>query len=155
MGVTGTRGIERFIVMKTSFIALYRDWISADAVVEKLLDWGFSHAEIEMKSCHFWLEAVYEGGSDVSKVFRLEGGEAVLQLEAADRQSLKLAQEILFGSYPLGVQIQNPVRSETWMSIPVTAAYIQTTTVLTVGGKLFEPRSSQRAQRRARASLCS
>jgi hypothetical protein len=115
--------------MNTSFIVLYRDWISADAVVERLLDCGFSHSDMGLKSGHFWLEAVEEGGPAISKVFRLEGGEAVLQLEAANRQSLKLAQEILFGSYPLGVQIQTPERKETWMSIPVTAAYIQTTCV--------------------------
>jgi hypothetical protein len=114
--------------MDTSLIVLYRDWISADAAVERLLDCGFSHSDLRLKSVHFWLEAVEEGGPSISEVFRLEGGEAVLQLETGNRQCLKFAQEILFGSYPLGVHIQTPERRETWMSIPVTAAYIQTTT---------------------------
>ena len=68
--------------MKT-VIALYDSWETADAVIEALLDYGFSHANITVMSGDHWkresgAEYVASAVSDVSS----QGNQALLKLHA-------------------------------------------------------------------------
>lgn len=112
--------------MVTKIAALYRDWICADAVVERLVEAGFDHSALQLKSGHFWPELLDETGD--SDYFSLEGGEVVLEFQSSAEAWRETAREVLFASGPLGVQIDSSGHREVWTSIPVTAAYFRSET---------------------------
>jgi hypothetical protein len=68
--------------MKT-LIALYDSWETADAVIEALLDYGFSHADITVMSGDHWTresgaEYTLEAGASTD-----HGAQALLKLRAS------------------------------------------------------------------------
>ena len=111
-----------------TILALYADWKKADAVVEMLLDQGFSHTNIFLGSGDAWEDEVRSYGGQPTLGFDLpttSGQEVLIKVRTPGGELARIAQERILRSCPLSMLERSEERPEGSVAAFTQVFYVQ------------------------------